>query len=662
MHIADKLGQYSRNLNNGTEELRSAQGVQKLVSTVRDMSAGSVFEGTVNQVRGGKVVLALGNGQLISARLDGKVDIKQGSSMFFQVKSNEGGMISIRPFNGVGNASNPILLHALTAAQVPVTDRTLMMVDAMMQEQMSVDKQSILNMVKVLSANPESNVQTIVQMTKHGLPVSEAMATQFEHYLTDQHALLNEMELAVGQIAESLGDETMTPGETISLYNKVVDIFLGKGETAFGGGMNAGSFWTAGNVIPGGADGSVVLSGTEGNIIPEGAEGSVTSGTMTDENGLRSMMADVSEGETAEALTGGMRNTPAGLEGTQAEKLLTFVTGGRSAQTGAISQSNAVGAGVIYTPSETLGAMLSETQLEILGKTLQDMPTLIGNTTLFVKEGAEEVFVDTLQDDAVIVSEMDEAVPEAETVSRAVLNKDLHVTDFFKELQFALTESSVNDYTGPQKLFAGKEFQILLRGMVEQQWLLHPKELKEEGRIEELYEKMERQMGQLETAMRAVGIEQNSFLQTAADIRGNIEFMNQMNQIYQYVQLPLKMSGQHANGELYVYTNKKALQDPEAELTAFLHLEMDTLGTTDVSVRMIDRKVKTNFYFEDDASYELVEKHLPILERRLNKKGYSCTITVTNEKRMVNFKENFLKKGSGTSRGSVHRYSFDVRA
>ena len=137
--------------------------------------------------------------------------------------------------------------------------------------------------------------------------------------------------------------------------------------------------------------------------------------------------------------------------------------------------------------------------------------------------------------------------------------------------------------------------------------------------------------------------------------------MNQMNQIYNYVQLPLQLSGQNANGELYVYTNKKNLEDPEAELTAFLHLDMDNLGSTDVSVRIKDKKVKTNFYFDDDTSFKLVEMHLPILERRLKNKGYDCFISITNEKRNINFKENFVRRGN-VSAGSVHRYSFDVRA
>ena len=133
MQIRDMLGQYSQNVKNGTEELMSAQGTQKLVSSMQELEPGSTFEGTVNSVKNGKVILALGNGQTITARLDGKVSIQPGESMFFQVRSNDGTTIALRPYVQAGNINNPILLNALTAAGVPATERNITMVDSMMK-------------------------------------------------------------------------------------------------------------------------------------------------------------------------------------------------------------------------------------------------------------------------------------------------------------------------------------------------------------------------------------------------------------------------------------------------------------------------------------------------------------------------------------------------
>ena len=635
MQISDLVGQYSRNVANGTEELHGAQSVQKLVSTIGDLSAGSIFEGTINSVRGGKVTLALGNGQTITARLDGKMDLQQGSSMFFQVRANDGQTIAIRPYTELGNVSNPILLNALSAAQVPATDRTLVMVDTMMQEQMSIGRQSILDMAKLVGANPDANVQTIVQMTKLGLPVTEEMAAQFENYLSDRQALVGEMDLAAGHMMELLSDEALSPETAFSLYEKMLDIFMPGAEAADAGvtaaaeqessAAEAGAGVMAEAV---GQENAATVAEAEAGAPTAAEQGTAAASAVAEEAGAASTAETAGQGAAAEAETG---------VGVTAE--LTY---GRTAE----------------TPG-TVGELLSKEQIEHLGKMLRNIPALIGNEEIFAGGEQEEVFVDTLSEEGPEVAKL--MAQEEAAQEQPVLNEKLTAEQFLQKLGRALAQNGGFGFAGMQKLFAGKEFQTIFRSVIEKQWLLQPEELEQEHKVSGLYERLEQQLSQMEEAVRATGSTQNTFLQTASQVHGNLEFMNQMNQIYHYVQLPLKMSGQNANGELYVYANRKNLRDPDAELTAFLHLDMEQLGSTDVSVRMQNRSVRTNFYLEDDASYDLVEKHLEVLNKRLKSKGYQSSITVTHEKKDISFKENIVKKGKATV-GSLHRYSFDVRA
>lgn len=635
MQISDLVGQYSRNVANGTEELHGAQSVQKLVSTIGDLSAGSIFEGTINSVRGGKVTLALGNGQTITARLDGKMDLQQGSSMFFQVRANDGQTIAIRPYTELGNVSNPILLNALSAAQVPATDRTLVMVDTMMQEQMSIGRQSILDMAKLVGANPDANVQTIVQMTKLGLPVTEEMAAQFENYLSDRQALVGEMDLAAGHMMELLSDEALSPETAFSLYGKMLDIFM-PGEEAADAGVTAAAGQESSAAEAGagamaeavGQENAATVAEAEAGAPTAAEQGTAAASAVAEEAGAASTAETAGQGAAAEAETG---------VGVTAE--LTY---GRMAE----------------TPG-TVGELLSKEQIEHLGKMLRNIPALIGNEEIFAGGEQEEVFVDTLSEEGPEVAKL--MAQEEAAQEQPVLNEKLTAEQFLQKLGRALAQNGGFGFAGMQKLFAGKEFQTIFRSVIEKQWLLQPEELKQEHKVSGLYERLEQQLSQMEEAVRATGSTQNTFLQTASQVHGNLEFMNQMNQIYHYVQLPLKMSGQNANGELYVYANRKNLRDPDAELTAFLHLDMEQLGSTDVSVRMQNRSVRTNFYLEDDASYDLVEKHLEVLNKRLKSKGYQSSITVTHEKKDISFKENIVKKGKATV-GSLHRYSFDVRA
>ena len=613
MHISDMLGQYNRNISSGTEELKAASGMQKVVSTLEELSSGSVFEGTVSSVKNGKVTLALSDGQTITARLSGKVPLSQGTPMFFQVKSNDGATIEIKPYTGAGSGGNPILTNALTEGTVPVTERNLAMVDAMMKEQMPIDKQSLLNMARIANMNPGVDITTVVNMTKLGIPVSPEMAAQFENYMTDEHAILQEMDQAMNELADLAGSGDLTPDQAVQMNQKIVTILLSE-QTVTGAPVKAeGQIETGGQTT---AEGQIV---TGGQITAEGqttAEGQILTGGRLG---------------AEEQIVNGEQTTTAG---------------------------QAVREG---TGSQAIGEVLSEQQFSSLGRLLQNIPSLVESTKLFPEAMEQDIFIDTLEDESVAQNLMTEDAAWKAADGKTALDKNLTVSDFLRTVSQILSENNGMASQSIQKLFGSDAYKSLLRNVMEQQWLIQPEALKQEKKISQLYEKLEQQMRQVEDALKEAGVTKTRFPETAAEVRGNIEFMNQLNQAYTYVQVPLKMSGQNANGELYVYTNKKNLRDPDAELSAFLHLDLEHLGSTDVSVKMQHRNVKTNFYMADDASYDLVEKYLPVLEQKLKDKGYQCTITMTKEEKKVSFGDDFLRKDMPQT-GTLHRYSFDVRA
>lgn len=652
MQIRDMLGQYSQNVKNGTEELMSAQGTQKLVSSMQELEPGSTFEGTVNSVKNGKVVLALGNGQTITARLDGKVSIQPGESMFFQVRSNDGTTIALRPYVQAGNINNPILLNALTAAGVPATERNITMVDSMMKEQMSISRQSILDMGRVVGSNPNVNVNTAVLMTKIGLPVSAEMASQFENYMVDQHAIVDEMDLAMNQLGRLLGDADLGEEQSFELYGKVLDILNGEGETSAqttdglqqndtGTMVNAGENIETEAAVQQSKDGAAaegvqkqVQQQNTKDLISMGAAGQEQSAGVAENT--ENIVGEQTAGNAAQSMQTGIDAADV-LKNTQADTAADFKN--------------------VQGQTDTLEQILDQNGLDHLKRLLQNIPTLTGNTDLFEVQEEEDVFVDTMSGDDAGKKAFELAQAEPEVT----LKQSMTAEDFLNTLRDALKQNQEYGFAGMTRLFGSREFAAILKNRAEKQWLLEPEQLKEASKVSDLYERLDHQMKQMENVMKAAGVTQNSFVQTAADIRSNIEFMNQINQVYTYVQLPLKLSGQNASGDLYVYTNKKNLNDPEAELTAFLHLDLENLGSTDVSIRMKDKNVKTNFYIADDASYDLIEKHLPVLEKRLAQKGYRCSITMSKEEKKVEFVEDFLQRDMPQA-GTLHRYSFDVRA
>ena len=136
--------------------------------------------------------------------------------------------------------------------------------------------------------------------------------------------------------------------------------------------------------------------------------------------------------------------------------------------------------------------------------------------------------------------------------------------------------------------------------------------------------------------------------------------MNQLNQMYAYVQLPLKFRGENAHGDLYVYTNKKNLAKKEGNVSAYLHLDMEHLGTVDVYVAMEKGKINTNFYLADEKSLDLLEKHIDSLTERLTEKGYRADAKLMLKEDTGNVMEEIIQSDKNIS--LISDMCFDVRA
>lgn len=180
--------------------------------------------------------------------------------------------------------------------------------------------------------------------------------------------------------------------------------------------------------------------------------------------------------------------------------------------------------------------------------------------------------------------------------------------------------------------------------------------------IKTLYEKLENKIRQLEADFKNYPKEAANLLEKTNGLKQNLSFMNEINQMASYVQLPLKFSESTNHGDLYVYNkNHGKLADKEV-LTAFMHLDMDNLGATDVDIKLENERLSTNFSLADDLSAKIVEEHLSELKERLTLAGYNVSINVKVEK--TTKEKNPFEKVLEMDRPkmSIKRFSFDVRA
>ncbi len=226
MQITDIMNQYNRNLANGVETPSGSQGMKQVVSSLQEMAVGNVFEGSIQHMENGVATLGLADGKTVQARIDSGVTVRQGESMFFQVRSNNGMQIAIRPFSN-GLNTNPTILNALKAANLQANAKMVTMVNTMMEQAMPIDKQSLAHMAKLVAGNSTMDITSIVQMAKLGIPVTEEMAAQFENYKSDQYAILDQLETIMETLPEQLADGGLSQKELLDLNRQMIKIFLG---------------------------------------------------------------------------------------------------------------------------------------------------------------------------------------------------------------------------------------------------------------------------------------------------------------------------------------------------------------------------------------------------------------------------------------------------
>lgn len=578
MQISNLVSQYNNSVANG-EPMTGAKGVEKLVSSLNEMSKGMIFEGTVSSVRGNQVKLALSNGQQILARLAGKFSFEQGQSVFFQVKNNDGGTIEIKPYTVDGEGANLTLMDALKAAGLPVDGINLSMVNKMMEEQMPIDKTSLNQMYQLVQDNKDINVTTLVELKRLGIEINQVNAAQFENYANDKQAITIAMDSLIDELPNALSAEDLSMYKLVTQARDILNIVTeGLPEETF--------------------------------ISSEASDMSQYEAIMRDNQSAPVVKKHFNIAELFESLNS--------VSGESQDIYTTQKINNAPATDTILLQEN-------ETKSNTIGFLLSDKQIEELNEQVRML------------------------------------LPNVQENNISLYSEDSSVVGILNDIKSMLENTPANADT-LRHLFSGEAFKLMLKEALEQQWMIKPGDLeKNPKKLDGLYDKIEKQITNMETILKTSGVVNPKAEALADNIRGNIEFMNQINEAYTYVQVPLKMNEKNASGQLYVYTNKKSMSNPDKELSAFLHLDLEHLGGTDVSIKMLHRKVTTNFYLDSDESYALVKQFLPVLEKRLQDKGYNCELNVNSGSKQMNFVAGFLKKNLPPT-GQVHRYSFDIRA
>lgn len=569
---------------------------------IRSLVPGQTISGEIVGRNGNEVQIKLSEDIVLNARVDQNMNIEIGKNMTFEVKNN-GSSLTLSPlFTNVATGVN--VLKALDMAGLPVNRDTVDMTEQLMAAGLPVNKGSLQQIFREISSFPQAAVSDIVNLHRLQMPVNEANVNQMVSYRNLTHQLVDGMNDILGALPEVF-DSMMAKGDVLGavrLYQEVLSL-----------AGDAGYAAEAGNAQ--GDSGSLTLQG--GEALASG-EGAALPGTASE------AVSALGESASADAIL-------SLAEGLQGDGL-----------------ADGIAAGALDRPADETG------QAGLQGN---EADAVQGSLRAAAAGEAMEL-IDSL-------NLTEEETAQLQSQIRRFAGGQMDAGLLFAKLG-ALAEGARTSQTAMhalERLFSGENFRAFFADKFKADWMLRPEELAVPGKVEELYRRLDRQLKGLAGALENAGQSGSGAYQAAASMSQNVDFLNQLNQMYSYVQLPLRLQQRTAHGDLYVYTNKKNLARKDGNVSALLHLDMAHLGPVDVYVAMQNNKVNTKFYLQDDEMIDFMAAHMDILTARLRKRGYECSYAMTiREERKGEAAKGGLEPLLRQERGAMlSRYAFDVR-
>lgn len=257
---------------------------------------------------------------------------------------------------------------------------------------------------------------------------------------------------------------------------------------------------------------------------------------------------------------------------------------------------------------------------------------------------------------------------DAQTIQTVLAKSDttMQLANHLQALVAGAVDKSMIDAEMMKEFFTSDGMKELLEAAVKEKFTLNPEKMENPQEVSDLYkgiyEKMDRLMQQMSGHASSSG---EHLSESAKGMQERIDFLQNLSNLFPYAQIPVRMEGRDGNADLFVYMNKKRMQEKKEDVSALLHLDMEYLGPTDVHVSLRGTMVHTKFYVEDEESAKIIDAHMTQLEQAIAENGYSLTNEVIMREPTLHpetEKNAVVKEMFGDDiEKSVKRYSFDVR-
>ena len=511
--------------------------------------------------------------------------------------------------SGVAGNLNSAIQRALTDAGLPVNERNTAIVKEMLNNQMSIDSDSLRRVMTQANMYREADVSTLLLMNKNNIPVTHFTAAQLQAYINNEQNLTAQVGDAVQTLMDVLANEAETG--TVNMNMGVLELLTGnvQPEEAAVLQNNAASQSLAENVAN--AETGIVnmlASGQGGMEAVYAAGGSGIAEAVNEEEILNMQQTTAVENVIDELGTD--------AEGSGANWMNGFGADDDGTSFNATTEFTLQTETQATTAKESSGTAVSTFLSENELRELNDL-----NSRLF--EGAKAI----------------EAGENAEAALKSIYENAMGTNNAQLE-----------------ELFRNPVYQKLIGKALGDKFSLKPEDINSSEELNEFYKETYSALEKLAQMADKDG----SLAEKLSKPMDNIKFMDTLNDVFPYIQLPLQLTEGNTSGELYVFKNGRNKTDPGDSKSVLLHLDMKSLGPTDIHMELKSGFLKLRFYCNDDSSKQLLEQYFTDLEEALYEKNFNITSEFNVRTEDTNNIVEALSSGGGNV--PEFKYNFDIRA
>lgn len=188
---------------NAGQTERTAQVNTINAKYLASLLAGDTVTGVVNSMKDNQVILSLPNGENLFARLAQGAQVQLGQSMTFQVQENKGNFVALKPL--FGDAQQMVLVQkALEAAGLSANESNMAIVQELLARNMSIDAAMLNEMVKNNLKFPNASLDTMANLVKLNIPVTQENIEQYEAYTHYEHNMAGQLDSLPSALSDTL--------------------------------------------------------------------------------------------------------------------------------------------------------------------------------------------------------------------------------------------------------------------------------------------------------------------------------------------------------------------------------------------------------------------------------------------------------------------------